>query len=218
MCRRGLPGNSAAYLGLSGFHSLPLLLTSELGPSSVDSWVGGFVYVLGPCGSLQGTLLWGWAFLLPPQPLQVFFSQRFWGFISPHWNPGLHSLSSSSVVPLSSSAHKFWATHSASLCLTHPNLPVATLLRVLSTLAAHLCPNYWSGCFFFSSLVAELPYSFSGSSGYFLFLSLLLSFFWLWEEAKFIYLCLHLGQKSQLYIFNYLSFILLFIHILGYNC
>ena len=36
-----------------GFQSLPLLLTSELGPSDTDFWVGGFVYVLGPCGSLQ---------------------------------------------------------------------------------------------------------------------------------------------------------------------
>ena len=37
---------------------------------------------------------------------------------------------------------------------------------------------------------------FPSSSGYFLFLNLLLSFFWLYEEAKCIYLCLHLGQKS----------------------
>ena len=29
-----------------------------------------------------------------------------------------------------------------------------------------------------------------------LLLNLLLSFFWLWEEAWCIYLCLHLGQKS----------------------
>ena len=35
------------------FQSLPLLSTSKLGPSGADSWVGGFVYVLGPCGSLQ---------------------------------------------------------------------------------------------------------------------------------------------------------------------
>ena len=34
---------------------------------------------------------------------------------------------------------------------------------------------------------------FSGSFDYFLFLNLLLSFFWLCEEAKYIYLCLHLG-------------------------
>ena len=36
---------------------------------------------------------------------------------------------------------------------------------------------------------------FSGSSGGFLFLNLLLSF-WLCKEAKCIYLCLHLGRKS----------------------
>ena len=39
---------------------------------------------------------------------------------------------------------------------------------------------------------------FSGSSGYFLFLNLLLSFFWLCKEAKYIYLCLHLGRNSFL--------------------
>ena len=38
---------------LAGFQSLSQLPTSELGPSGVDSWVGGFVYILGPCGSLQ---------------------------------------------------------------------------------------------------------------------------------------------------------------------
>ena len=37
---------------------------------------------------------------------------------------------------------------------------------------------------------------FSGSSGYFLFLNLLLSFFWLCKVAKCIYLCLHLVWKS----------------------
>ena len=37
---------------------------------------------------------------------------------------------------------------------------------------------------------------FSGSSGCFLFLNLLLSFFWLCEEARCVYPCLHLVQKS----------------------
>ena len=37
---------------------------------------------------------------------------------------------------------------------------------------------------------------FSVSSDCFLFLNLLLSFFWLCEEAQCVYLCLHLGQKS----------------------
>ena len=40
-----------------GFQSLLPLPTSKLGPSGADSQVGGFVYVLGPCRFLQGTLL-----------------------------------------------------------------------------------------------------------------------------------------------------------------
>ena len=38
---------------LTGFQSLALLPISKLGPSGGDSRVNGFVYVLGPCGSLQ---------------------------------------------------------------------------------------------------------------------------------------------------------------------
>ena len=41
----------------AGFQSLPLLPTIKLGPSGADSRVGGLVYALGPCGSLQLTLL-----------------------------------------------------------------------------------------------------------------------------------------------------------------
>ena len=37
---------------LAGFQSLPPLPTSKVGPSGTDSQVGGFVYILGPCGSL----------------------------------------------------------------------------------------------------------------------------------------------------------------------
>ena len=37
----------------AGFRSLSPLLTSKLGPSGAASQVGGFVYVLGPYGSLQ---------------------------------------------------------------------------------------------------------------------------------------------------------------------
>ena len=55
------------------FQSLPLLPTIKLGPSGADSHVGGLMHTLGPCGSLQQTLLGGWEFLLlPPQSLQVF--------------------------------------------------------------------------------------------------------------------------------------------------
>ena len=40
----------------AGFQSLPPLPISKLCPSGADSWVGGFVYVLGPCGCLQQNL------------------------------------------------------------------------------------------------------------------------------------------------------------------
>ena len=58
VCEGEGPRGKMWLAGVSvGFHSLPLLPTSKLGPSDADSKVGGFVYVLGPCGSLQGTLL-----------------------------------------------------------------------------------------------------------------------------------------------------------------
>ena len=59
------------------FQSLPPLPTSKLGLSGADSQVAGFVYILGPCGSLQQTLVCAWEFLLPPQPPTDFYSHRF---------------------------------------------------------------------------------------------------------------------------------------------
>ena len=53
MWGRVLEGTIPLALLSAGFQSLPLLPTSKLGPSDADSKVGGFVYVLGPCGSLQ---------------------------------------------------------------------------------------------------------------------------------------------------------------------
>ena len=57
VCRGGVSKGTMllAWL-LAGFQSLPPLLRSKLDPSGADSWVGGFVYILGPCGSLQQTL------------------------------------------------------------------------------------------------------------------------------------------------------------------
>ena len=52
----------------AGSQSLPLLPTSKLGPSGADSQVGG---------SLQWILLWGWEFLMPWQPPQVFIARSF---------------------------------------------------------------------------------------------------------------------------------------------
>ena len=37
----------------TSFQLLPQLPTSKFCLSGANSWVGGFVYILGPCGSLQ---------------------------------------------------------------------------------------------------------------------------------------------------------------------
>ena len=82
-----------------------------------------------------------------------FYSQRFWGFISLQWNPGLHSLSRTPIVPPSLSTYECGTTWSASHHLgagarpPHPRLPVST----------H--PTRLDECFFFNSMVVGLPYS-----------------------------------------------------------
>ena len=102
------------------------------------------------------------------------------------WNSGLCGVSCSPVVPSSLSAHKYGATCSTSHCLALsplcPGCPPPPLLL--------------DECFFFNSLVVQLPYSsIFWHFWLFLFLDLLLSLFWLCEEPKCIYLCLHLGRK-----------------------
>ena len=74
VCGGGIwEGTMILALLFASSQSLPPLPTIKLGPSSADSQVGELVYILGPCGSLQLALLWGWEFLpLLPQPPQVF--------------------------------------------------------------------------------------------------------------------------------------------------
>ena len=135
-------------------------LSPSSSPSGADSWVNGFVYILGPCASLQQTLQWDWEFFLPPQPPQIFYGQRFWGFISLCWNPGLHHLSHFPVVPPGLSSRECGTSRSDSCHLSHlvhqllpchtsplPQLPISTPLSSLYE------------CLFFNSLVVGLPYS-----------------------------------------------------------
>ena len=108
---------------------------------------------------------------------RFFYSQRFWGFISPRWNPELSGLSCSPDVPSSLSAHKCGTARSTSRHLT----------------VSPLCPGCWSPPLLpiwmnVSSLIPWLSdfhvVQFSGCAGCFLFLNLLLSSFWLCKEAK----------------------------------
>ena len=70
----------------------------------------------------------------------------------------------------------------------HPSLPLLPVWMIVSSLTSWLLDFH--------------TVQFSGSSGWvFLFLNLLLSFFWLWEEAQCVYLHFRLGRRSQVNIF-----------------
>ena len=76
-----------------------------------------------------------------------------------------------------------------------PTPPAAALLKYsLPWLPISTPSTCLDECFFFNSLVLGLPYSsIFWQFWLFLFLNLLLSFFWLCEEAQCVYLHLHLG-------------------------
>ena len=102
---------------------------------------------------------------------------------------------------MGSASHHLVGSASCSLACPLPQsatllgLPAPTLLRVLSTrLPVSVPPSGLDECFFFISLVVRLPYSsiFCQFWLFFVF-KLLLSFFWLCEEAQCVHLCLHLG-------------------------
>ena len=143
------------------FKSLPPLPTSKLGPSGADSRVGGFVYILGPCGSLQRSQesLWHWEFLpLPPQLPQV-FSVREFDTITLHWTPGLCGLSCSPVVLPGLSAGKCGTTQSA-ICYLYWSYKLPPCRKSsLPWLPVSAPPTGLDECFFFKSLVVGLPYS-----------------------------------------------------------
>ena len=83
-------------------------------------------------------------------------------------------------------------------------LPAATLPQVLpARLPISAPPTGLDVCFFFISLVVRLPYSsiFCQFWLFFVF-KLLLSFFWLCEEAQCVYLRLHLVWKPVLLYLN----------------
>ena len=104
------------------------------------------------------------------------------------------------------------ATLMASYSLARPTpqsadslgLPAAALSRVLSAqLSVSDPPTDLDECFFFISLVVGFPYSLIFCQFWLFFVfKLLLSFFWLCKEAQCVYLCLHLGWKSQMYLLN----------------
>ena len=181
----------------AGCQSLPPLPTSTLGPSGGDSQVGGFVYILEPCGSLQQTLLWGWEFILPPLPPYIlqpevlrlfFFHAGTLGFAVCHALQlfplaYLHSNVGPPGPPAITSPTWSFSCCLA-LCPLHPSFPSPPLLPVWKNVP--LTP--W-----FSDLHTV---QFSDSSGCFFVVVLNWLGFFVCKEAKCIYLCLCLDQKS----------------------
>ena len=160
------------------FQSLPWLPTRKLGPSGADSWVGGFVYVVGPCGSLQRTLLGDWEFLPLPQSPQDFSVIGFEALF-PHTGTLGCAVCLAPQLFLLVYLHANVGPPGLQVSAL-PGLPATTLPRVLSTrlpISTHLL--VWMNV---SSLTPWLSdfhtVQFSVSSGCFLFLNLLLSFFW----------------------------------------
>ena len=149
MWGRGQRGNNAACSALYWPSVTCPATHKQIGPFWCDSLVGGFVYVLGPCGSLQQTLLCGWEFLPLPQPPQV-FSVRSFEALFPHAGNLGCAVSHSPVVPPGLSAHKCGTARSASHRLT------SSASRCLAT--SPLCPTarLHPSC---NSLVVGLPYS-----------------------------------------------------------
>ena len=149
VCGWGVWEGTMPFVWLSAsLQSLPPLPTSKLGPSGADSWVGWFVYILGPCGSLQQTLLWGWEFLLPPQPPQVFSVSGLRLYF-----PALELWVVLFLTPqlfLLVYLHAMW---------DHLVLqPPPCQMSFLPWLPVYFPPTGLDECFFFNSLVVRLPY------------------------------------------------------------
>ena len=95
---------------------------------------------------------------------RFFQSEALRLYFPPHWNPGLHGLSCSPVVPSGLSTCKCGTARSSSRCLTtsplRPGCPSPSLLILVWMNVSSLTP--W--------LLDLYTVRFSGSSGYFLFL------------------------------------------------
>ena len=126
-----------------------------------------------------------------------FYSQRFWVFSFPCWNHRIRGVSCSLVVPPGLFACEHGTPRSARPCLACEVCYLATHPLCSGCLSPSI-QLIWMNVSSLTSWLSEfLVVWFSGSSGCFLFLNWLLSFFWLCEEAKHFYLCFHLDWNCS---------------------
>ena len=164
MWGRGQEGAMAPTPLSTGLQPLPQLPTIKLGPPGAGSRVGGLVHTLGPCGSLQRPLLWGWeSFLLLPQPPRA-FSIRGQRLYFPAMEPWVTPSALLPAILPCLSVRECGAAWSASGQTACPFCP--TLCHSQSDHghtsplcpSAHLRPSYWSGgMFLFYLLGVRLP-------------------------------------------------------------
>ena len=207
----GLRGSNGACSALCLFSVTPSATHNQIGPLWCCFPSGWVCARSRPLWVSPWTLLWGWKFLpLPLQPPRV-FSIRGLRLYFLELEPWLWGLLRSPAVPPSLSAGECGTTPSTIRCLAGSASPC--LLHILSApLPLSAPPTSPVNVSSLSPWLLDFhTIQFSVSSGCFLFLNLLLSFFWLCEEAQCVYLCLHLGQKSEKYNFNIIfNFFLLF--------
>ena len=133
------------------------------------------------------------------------FSIRGLRLYFPELKPWVRGLFHSPAVPSSLSVLECGVAGSA---ISRTACPVCPTIRhlsgsgciatspILPGLPDSSPPTGLDECFFFISLVVGPPCSSIFCQFWFFVFKLLLSFFWLCEEAQCVYLCLHLGRNS----------------------
>ena len=169
MWGRGREGAMVPAPLSTGPQSFTPLPTIKLGPPGAGSRVGGLVHALGPYGSVQWPLLWGWeSLLLPPQPPRA-FSIRGLTLYFPTLEPWVtQSASLSAVCPvylcMNVGPQGLPVVRLPALFVPHSaSVGPARATRVLSAPAAPLHPSYWSGgkfIFLFPRCRTSLPFDF----------------------------------------------------------
>ena len=162
MWGRGLRGNNGACSALCWISVTSAATHNQIVPFWCWFLDVGFVYVLGPCGSLQQNLLWDWEFLLLVPQLPQVFSISGLRLYFPLTGAmdcvvccQVHQLLP--CPPRSTICHLAGST---SLHLAHPGPPATALPQVLSTqLPISTPPTGLDEWFFFNSLVFGLLYS-----------------------------------------------------------
>ena len=132
----------------ASFQPLPPLPTSKLGPSGADSWMGGFMYILGPVDLSNKLSCEAGSFSCHCKPHRFSQSEalRLYFPTAEPW------VAWSVLLPSCSSQFIHMQMWDHQLLPRPPSLPAAALSCVLSTL-----PTCLNECFFFNSLVVRLP-------------------------------------------------------------